>query len=252
MEILIVASDEHAEIIINDAFEKINFEIVIETLNDENENDFSFVKKHDLVIVDDVDFSSYSYHFKAFVFSYLVKTKTATMVFLDDRQRIDVYCGLNLLDYFFKPVDWQRVNLRIKVMDQNNKINVAADIENRVPSKYVVKTKGEVLLLDYDQIKFFEKDGKKLYVHLDNHTVTVNESVKALMTKIPRSFVRVHNSYVVNTKHISKIIEVGNRSYQIMFGAFDKVAYMSRYRSDALFKDFYKIDNKETAKAFSN
>jgi len=65
------------------------------------------------------------------------------------------------------------------------------------------------------------------------------------MTRVPQNFIRVHNSYVVNTNHISKIKEVGNRSYEIMFNSFDKVALMSRYRSDALLKDFYRSSKKK-------
>jgi len=248
MEILIVSSKENADKIINDALSNLNFEVEIENLNDENEKDFKFEKNYSLVFINDEDFFDYSYHFKAFVFSHLLKTKTPTMVFLDDKKRVDVFCGLNLMDYFFTPVDWQRVGLRIKIIEQNKTNSIIKLAEDSVPNKYVIKTKGEVLLLDYDQIRFFEKEGKKLYVHLVDQTVTVNESVKALMTKIPKSFVRVHNSYVVNTKYISKIVEVGNRSYQIKFDNFERVAYMSRYRSDALLKDFYKLDNKESVK----
>ncbi len=109
----------------------------------------------------------------------------------------------------------------------------------------MIKAKNEVNLVDYNNILFFEKDGKKLYVHLENETLVVQESIKLLMTRVPKKFIRVHNSYVVNTDHISKIKEVGNRSYEIRFNTIDKVALMSRYRSDALLKDFYRLSNKK-------
>lgn len=244
MEILIVSSKEKSDIIINNALAELNFEIEIENLNEENEKEFKFTKNYDLVFIDDEDFSSYSYHFKAFVFSHILKTKTQTMVFLDDMKRVDVFCGLNLLDYFFLPIDWQRVVLRLKVIENNRITKKETKYNHHIPNKYIVKSKGEVLLLDYDQIRFFEKDGKKLYIHLENDTLTVNESVKALMNKIPNFFIRVHNSYVVNTKYINKIVEIGNRSYQVNFENYDKVAYMSRYRSDALLKDYYRLDSE--------
>ena len=252
MDILIVSTKEDSEVIINSAFEDLNFELEIENLNDENEQQFEFTKNYDLVVINDEFFSKYSYHFKAFVFSHLLKTNTPTLVFLDDKNRVDVFCGLNLIDYFFCPIDWQRVHLRLKVIEQTIEYSKVASTEQSIPDKYVIKSKGEVTLLDYDQIRFFEKDGKKLYVHIENETLTVNESVKALMTKIPNSFIRVHNSYVVNTKYISKIVEVGNRSYQIIFDNYEKVAHMSRYRSDALLKDYYKLNNTEVVKSRSN
>lgn len=252
MDILIVSSKEDSEVIINNAFDNLNFELEVENLNNENEQFFEFTKHYDLVVINDKFFSRYSYHFKAFVFSHLLKTNTPTLVFLEDKNRVDVFCGLNLMDYFFSPIDWQRVHLRIKLIEQTIEYTKVALTEHSIPDKYVIKSKGEVILLDYDQIRFFEKDGKKLYIHIENETHTVNESVKTLMTKIPKSFVRVHNSYVVNTKYISKIVEVGNRSYQIIFDNYEKVAHMSRYRSDALLKDYYKLNNTEVVKSRSN
>ncbi len=244
MDILIVSSKEDANFIIHQTFDVMHVEAEIDVLDEENVKHFIFDKTYDLVVVNDKCFIKYGYQDKAFVFSHLLKNEIPTMVFLEDRDRVDVFCGLNLLDYFYHPLDWQRVQLRLKVVDSKPTYKEFVK-EKNVSDKFVVKSKNEVNLVNYDNILFFEKDGKKLYVHLEEETLVVQESIKLLMTRVPQNFIRVHNSYVVNTNHISKIKEVGNRSYEIMFNSFDKVALMSRYRSDALLKDFYRSSKKK-------
>lgn len=244
MNVLIVSSNVDVNDIIDKTFGELDLEVELDILDEKNCNSFNFVKAYDLVIINDKYFLDFTYQIKAYVFSHLLKNNVPTIVLLEDQSRVDVYCGLNLIDYFYHPIDWQRIKLRLK-NSEKHKLPVEISSKTVVTDKFVVKARNEVNLVDYNDIVFFEKDGKKLFVHLENETLVVQESIKLLMTRVPNKFIRVHNSYVVNTDHISKIREVGNRSYEIMFTNFDKVALMSRYRSDALLKDFYRLRNKK-------
>jgi len=247
MDILIVSSKANSNEIINKTFGVLDMEVELDILNENNLKTFTFDKTYDTVLINDKYFLEFDYQTKAFVFSHLLKNDIPTLVILEDQSRVDVFCGLNLLDYFFYPVDWQRVQLRLKHTGPR-KVKTIQNRENVVTDKFVIKSKNEVNLIDYNDIIFFEKDGKKLYVHLEKDTLTVKESLKLLMTRVPNKFIRVHNSYVVNTDYISKIREVGNRSYEIEFEKFDKIALMSRYRSDALLKEFYRVGNNKTVR----
>ncbi|MCH4890644.1 LytTR family transcriptional regulator [Acidaminobacter sp. JC074] len=240
MDILIVSEKLDTERIIKCGFSDVDFELSIDSLHEENYK--SFTKNHDygLAIINDKYFTNFSYNLRAFVFSMLLKNSIPTLVLLEDKSRVDLFSGTNLVDYFYYPIDWQRVQLRLNLQAKTPR-HVIDEKTNAVPDKFVVKIKNEVILKDYDEIIFFEKDAKKLFVHLEDDVLTVQESIKVLMTRVPDNFVRVHNSYVVNTKYISKITEVGNRSYHIQFENYDKVALMSRYRSDALLKDHYRL-----------
>ena len=243
MEILVVGSELNSENVINAAFDGLGFEMKIDNINAENGLNFDLTKTYDLVFVCDEDFLDFGFQLKAYVFSHIMQKNIPAIVFLNDKDRVDIFCGLNLLDYFFEPVDWQRVQLRLKVLNvRQEKIEKTSS----VPDKFVIKQKNEVILVDYNDIIFFEKDGKKLFVHLKDEVITVQESIKVLMTRVPTNFIRVHNSYVVNTTYISRIIEVGNRSYEIQFTNSDQVALMSRYRSDALLKDYYRLSKTKT------
>ena len=243
MEILVVSNKETVNEIIDGAFDDLSYEMEIDNLTNDNGLDFDFNRKFDLVIIKDTDFIGFNYQVKAYVFSNVLQKNIPTIALLEDKSRVDVFCGLNLLDYFYEPIDFQRVQLRMKVLGKREE---SITPSNQVPNKFVLKQKNEVILLDYDKIIFFEKDGKKLFVHLDNEVLTVQESIKVLMTRVPDYFIRVHNSYVVNTRYIERIKEVGNRSYEIFFENTDKKAMMSRYRSDALLKDYYRLSKSNS------
>lgn len=51
-------------------------------------------------------------------------------------------------------------------------------------------------------------------------------------------FLRVHQSFIVNKKKILKVIDLGNRSYEIEFLNYDKKALMSRYQFEKLKNEF--------------
>lgn len=236
MDLLVVSSKEKLDEIVHHSFDKLNVELEIDHIFDSSCKDFSFSKEYDLVIIHDTDFSSFELDVKALIFSKILQKSYPTIVFLEDSSRVDVFCGLNLKDYFYEPIDYQRVLLRLQAFQQSPTM-----MNNELLSKFVVKQKNEVVFIDYSKIIFFEKDAKKLYVHLADKTLVVQESLKGLMDRLPSCFVRVHNSYVVNVTFISKIVEVGNRSYEIFFERLSKKALMSRYRSKALLKDYYRI-----------
>jgi DNA-binding LytR/AlgR family response regulator len=47
---------------------------------------------------------------------------------------------------------------------------------------------------------------------------------------LPRNFLRVHKSYIINIDKIKRIREISRRSYEIEFYDYNKTAHMSRYK----------------------
>lgn len=238
MKILLVSSEHNSKKLINDSLRYLDFELEINVFSSETDiKSFSDWDYH-MVVLDDSEFINFKYDMKAFVFSKLLEMKLATVVLLKEVSRIDAYIGLNLLDYFIPPYDQQRFQIRINAM------NVSLDYKSEnteQKNKFVIKNRNEVLLVNYDQIIFFEKDGKKMYIHLKDKVMTMVESLKRIELELPSEFVRVHNSYIVNSKHIQRIREVSNRSYEIDFLGYKRIAHMSRYKSGALLDDYEKL-----------
>jgi len=190
--------------------------------------------KSNLFIIEDQSFTKFNLKDKSQVFTWLIENEIPAILVLEDQERVSEYSGLKVIDYFTSPMDWKRLELRI------DSIHVVSNGENanKKSDKFILKYKKEVILVDYDDIFFFEKNGRKLSIHMKERVLTIYESLKNLQNILPVDFVRVHNSYTINSKKIARITEVGNRSFEIEFHEYDKAAKMSRYKSDNLLKEY--------------
>ncbi|MDF9410080.1 LytTR family transcriptional regulator [Pelotomaculum isophthalicicum JI] len=77
---------------------------------------------------------------------------------------------------------------------------------------------------------FIEKQEKLNLIHTENNVYKIHQTLSKLAEKLGGNFLRVHKSFIANMDRISRIREVGNRSYEIEFDGYDKVALMSRYK----------------------
>ena len=101
------------------------------------------------------------------------------------------------------------------------------------PEKIMIKVKNdlnETVMISADNILFIEKQKKISLVYTGTEIGKTHITLQEFEDKLGKSFLRVHNSFIVNLDKISKIREVSRRSYEIDFDGYDKVALMSRYK----------------------
>lgn len=130
-------------------------------------------------------------------------------------------------DYILKPVKKDKVSETIK--------NLAGKIEKRNGNsssfqKIMLKVKDERIMLSPGDILFIEKQDKNTLVHTGGGIYKTRQTMEEFEKQLGGKFLRVHRSFIVNMDKISKIREVSNRSYEIDFGGYDRVALMSRYK----------------------
>ncbi|WP_430886067.1 LytR/AlgR family response regulator transcription factor [Fusibacter sp. JL216-2] len=100
--------------------------------------------------------------------------------------------------------------------------------------RLLVKTKKEIHWIPFKKIIFIEKLHKDVYIHTEDDAISVRQNICDIHALLPEGFLRVHKSYIVNADHITKIVEHGDRSYEIYFLSCEKTAYMSRYQAPVL------------------
>jgi two-component system LytT family response regulator len=95
--------------------------------------------------------------------------------------------------------------------------------------RLVVKTKNGIIHIPKEQIIFIEKEYGSILIHTYNGTHQLSGALYELERQLGNDFVRVHRSYIINLKHVIKVREIYDRSYEIEFGGFSQKALMSRY-----------------------
>lgn len=131
-------------------------------------------------------------------------------------------------DYILKPIEKEKIKGTINYLaDKIKKMNS----EKSSLEKLRIKIRGEIHLIPFNDILFIEKQNKISLLHTEKTIYEIPyQTLNELMEKLGSNFLRVHKSFIANINKVSRIREVSNRSYEIDFKGYDKVAFMSRYK----------------------
>lgn len=142
------------------------------------------------------------------------------------------------IDYLLKPVD--AVELRSAVERVEHKIN------SRLPTllspkRMALTTTNSLIFIDPDDILFCEGQSNYTNFHLrtENKKILISRTLKEIEeVLIPYNFFRIHNSFVINMKHVKEYVR-GAGGYVVMSN--DKHLTVSRGRKDDFFASFNKF-----------
>lgn len=160
---------------------------------------------------------------------------------------------LNAIDYILKPISLDEVEEAIKklkekmlmrqltlgMMPLNNISNLAEQYNNRKQiESLVLRTKTELLMLDFKEIIYIEAIGSYTNFHfvkdenlgqiLMSHPLTEYEEL------LPSSmFFRIHKTFLINSIYVNKIIK--EEQYQLKM-SYDIVLPISRRRQQSFFE----------------
>lgn len=134
---------------------------------------------------------------------------------------------VDVIDYLLKPISFNRFFKSIsKFLKINSSVTTSLHSASQVPTTKKVNTGSIYVYADKKNIKVFFEDivyveSIKDYVRI--HTSGKNLITKATITKyeniLPKGFVRIHRSYIVNTSKITAFtqhdIEIGEKELPI-------------------------------------
>lgn len=141
--------------------------------------------------------------------------------------------------YVTKPID---INLFIDVIKgvmmklEQKKVPLSQSRKQINAEKLFIYVNKEMYWVPYEDILFIEKLSKEIIIHTSKAAHTVKWTLAKVEETLPSYFLRVHKSYIVNSKKVRRISEIGDRTYEITFQESSKMALMSRYKANELFE----------------
>lgn len=107
------------------------------------------------------------------------------------------------VDYLLKPIEFDRFYKAVKKLQSNS----SANEPNGLTEKYFfVKDGYSLVRIEKDDINFIKSEGNYLKVYYNDKKLMTRMTFDQIMEKLPsNSFIRVHNSYIININKIEKI-----------------------------------------------
>jgi len=135
-------------------------------------------------------------------------------------------------DYVLKPIKIDKVMSIITALEEE--IIKEAAYLHKDNDRLVVKTPNGIIFVNIPDIIFIEKQRKKAIIHCSNGMIEAICRFNELESFLGHNFIRGHKSFIINTDKIYQIKDTGNRSYEVSFYGYNRIALISRNK----FKDY--------------
>lgn len=125
---------------------------------------------------------------------------------------------VDALHYLIKPIDENKL---MQVLDK------AADKLSVEPTFVVISCEGGTIRLYESDILYVEAFLHYIVIHTKDKEYRIKESISVFEEKLSGDFYRIHRSYVVSLKHITRIsrtsVNIGNAELPLSRGKYDDV-----------------------------
>ena len=103
----------------------------------------------------------------------------------------------DVLDYILKPI--RPLDIRKSMYRFDKKKNEQANM-------LCIRSYGDYRFINTDDIQYLKADNNTTdFYMIGGQKISAYKTLKHFENKLPESFMRIHNSYIVNTKHVSRI-----------------------------------------------
>jgi DNA-binding LytR/AlgR family response regulator len=124
----------------------------------------------------------------------------------------------NAVDYLLKPITFKRFLMAVQKAAQ-----LLPDAPKPAPTpqdEYLfAKSDKKMIRVNLRDIVFFEALKEYVCIHTATQKIVTYKRMKELLEKLPAHFVRIHNSYIINGDHITRVegnyVLVGDRNLPI-------------------------------------
>jgi DNA-binding LytR/AlgR family response regulator len=135
---------------------------------------------------------------------------------------------VNAIDYIVKPVRLSRLQQTVDKLQKRvgnnvaqntqlmNQLNALKNTMNEVPDKLVVFDGDNYHFIQYGDIIYIEARIKVSEVVTTKGTFSTKKTMSVMEERLKdQGFFRCHRSYIINPKHITKIMPASNGTFQI-------------------------------------
>ena len=128
---------------------------------------------------------------------------------------------LNVIDYLLKPISFMRLFKAInkyKELIGSQTTVVPEEVETPNDHMYVNSNK-KFIRISFDEILYVESIKDYVRIHLEDQSVITKGTIGSFLEKLPKTFIRIHRSFVVNTKKVTAFtsldVEIGTKEIPI-------------------------------------
>lgn len=128
---------------------------------------------------------------------------------------------LDVVDYLLKPISFIRF---LKAVNKyKSLVNIAipeSAIKEEVANDHLyVNTNRKFMKLNFKDVLYIESLKDYVKIYLNDKSVITKDSIRNFIKKLPKEFLRIHRSFIVNTNKITAFtkvdVEVGEREIPI-------------------------------------
>lgn len=114
--------------------------------------------------------------------------------------------SFHVIDYLLKPVSFKRFLQAIQKLQLHILPQQVKDIPAVKQDTFLfIKTGRTVIKIQFADIIYIEAHKEYLCIHTAKQKHLVYKRMKEMAASLPDSFVRIHNSYIINLQHVQKL-----------------------------------------------
>lgn len=127
---------------------------------------------------------------------------------------------LDVVDYLLKPVSFERFLKALDKFRQRQNKAPSPVLPVTEPDQHLyIRADRKTVKLELAPILYIESMSDYLKIHTPGHTYLTKEKISAIEQKLPRQFLRIHRSFIINTRHLQaytpELAEVGGQELPI-------------------------------------
>lgn len=204
MNCIIIDDELTARTIINQLCSKVESINVLEEFSNAIEA-IKYLNKNE------VDLIFLDVHMPGFTgFDFIETLKNPPKIILttsDVNFAIDAFEYECIIDFLLKPITFPRFQKAIAKVENIAKVDAQTSIQQQDSSHEIyVNIDRRLVKIDTNSIYLIEAKGDYILIKTDKKDYMVHSTLKKIEEKLPMdSFLKIHRSYVINTKHIIDI-----------------------------------------------
>ena len=144
---------------------------------------------------------------------------------------------LEVVDYLIKPITFTRffkaINKFKRLYHQSPLVDIPITNDSLINDHIYVNSNKKFIKVNFNNILFVESIKDYIRIHTPDKNITTKDKISEFEKKLPDEFLRVHRSFIVNTKKIVAFtaleIEVGEK--EIPIGSSYKKEVLARLKN---------------------
>jgi two-component system, LytTR family, response regulator len=112
--------------------------------------------------------------------------------------------AFHVIDYLLKPVSFKRFLQAIQKLQLQLQPAGNIEVPEKEPELLFIKSGRTVINIRFSDILFIEAHKEYLQIHTKDQKHLVYKRMKDMAASLPASFIRIHNSYIINLQHLQK------------------------------------------------